>query len=136
MIEALKTAQSIVCSYCCTSHWKTADGPPQHSDECKAIQAAIEQADIDAGWNAAFNAIAAEVGTNTAHAVAVGAAIAPADWRAVDDFCEREAVRAVCNERGEQIGVEINKLRLAQCFAKHREEAVNPRRDWNKEWGI
>jgi hypothetical protein len=38
---ALLEAQVDVCSLNCPSVWKTADGPPPHSDKCQAINTAL-----------------------------------------------------------------------------------------------
>lgn len=41
MVEALHMASEEVCSACCPSVWKTKDGYPGHSAECKAITEAL-----------------------------------------------------------------------------------------------
>lgn len=38
--EALTIAAEIVCSMKCPSRWKTSEGRPPHSDECKKVRAA------------------------------------------------------------------------------------------------
>lgn len=39
---ALTQAQADVCSLNCPSVWKTADGPPPHSEKCRAVSAALD----------------------------------------------------------------------------------------------
>lgn len=42
--DALKAVAEDVCSLNCPSQWHTEDGPPPHSDKCKAVRAALKQA--------------------------------------------------------------------------------------------
>jgi hypothetical protein len=44
MIQTLEMARDIVCTGLCPSHWRTADGPPPHSEECRAIADVIARA--------------------------------------------------------------------------------------------
>jgi hypothetical protein len=49
MLAALQAAQEQVCSYCCPSTWRTADGPPPHSAVCNQIDAAVAKATGNTG---------------------------------------------------------------------------------------
>lgn len=41
IVAALRLAHEDTCSLHCLSVWKTANGPPPHSERCQAVSAAI-----------------------------------------------------------------------------------------------
>lgn len=59
--QALARAQTDVCSLNCPSTWRTADGPPPHSEKCQAISALLSAAQPGAALLAELEAARAVV---------------------------------------------------------------------------
>lgn len=43
LVRELKAAAPVVCGYLCPSVWKTADGPPPHSESCVRLTEALRE---------------------------------------------------------------------------------------------